>query len=34
MPRYDGEELAIAKAKSLLRLLRGTAAEGAVPQVR
>jgi hypothetical protein len=30
---YDGEELAIAKAKSLLRLLRGTAAEGAVPRL-
>ena len=30
---YDGMELAVAKAKSLLRLLRGTAAEGAVPQL-
>jgi hypothetical protein len=30
---YDGGELAMAKAKSLLRLLRGTAAEGAVPQL-
>ena len=28
---YDGGELANAKPKSLLRLLRGTAAEGAVP---
>ena len=31
MPRYDGGALANAKPKSLLRLLRGTAAEGAVP---
>ena len=30
---YDGGELAVAKAKSLLRLLRGTAAEGAVPRL-
>jgi hypothetical protein len=30
---YDGTELAVAKAKSLLRLLRGTAAEGAVPRL-
>ena len=31
MPRYDGGALANAKPKSLLRLLRGTAAEEAVP---
>jgi hypothetical protein len=30
---YDGGELAMAKAKSLLRLLRGTAAEGAVSRL-
>jgi hypothetical protein len=30
---YDGEDLAAARPKSLLRLLRGTAAEGAVPRL-
>ena len=30
---YDGTGLAVVKAKSLLRLLRGTAAEGAVPRL-
>jgi hypothetical protein len=30
---YDGTELAVAKAKSLLRLLRGTAAAAAVPRL-
>jgi hypothetical protein len=30
---YDGGELAMAKAKSLLRLLRGTAAAAAVPRL-
>jgi hypothetical protein len=30
---YDGTELAVAKAKSLLRLLRGTVAEGVVPRL-
>ena len=30
---YDGGALAMAKAKSLLRLLRGTPAEGAVPRL-
>ena len=30
---YDGTELAVAKAKSLLRLLRGTPAEGAVTRL-
>ena len=31
MPRYDGPQLAGVTAKALGRLLRGTAAEGAVP---
>jgi hypothetical protein len=31
MPRYDGPQLAAVAAKSLGRLLKGTAAEGAVP---
>jgi hypothetical protein len=30
---YDGEDLAAARPKSLLRLLRGTAAEDAVPKL-
>jgi hypothetical protein len=30
---YDGTELAVAKAKSLLRLLRGTAAAAVVPRL-